>query len=81
MITRPVAAARKTITAGTAPAGCAKPRVNIEDPASVNADAMPRAAKGQNRKAYPIKLTTSHAASWPSRTAAAWVASRRSRRR
>src|SRR5204863_498861 len=42
MISRPTAAARNTITAGTAPAGTAKPRVNSEDPASVKAETTPR---------------------------------------
>ena len=36
-ITRPVAAARNTITAGAVPAGTAKPRVNSEDPALMKA--------------------------------------------
>jgi hypothetical protein len=80
-MTRPTAAARNTITAGTAPAGTAKPRVNSEDPASVKADTRPRAAKGHNSKANPAYTTTSHAASWASKMAAAWVASSRSRRR
>ena len=80
-ITRPTAAARNTITAGTAPAGTAKPRVNSEDPASVKADTTPRAANGHSSKANPTYATTSHVASWASKIAAAWVARIRSRRR
>ena len=52
-ITRPTAAARNTITAGTAPEGTAKPRVNMEDPASVKADTTPRVANGHSSKAKP----------------------------
>ena len=52
-MTRPVAAARNTITAGAAPAGTAKPRVNSEDPASMKADTTPRAANGHNSSANP----------------------------
>lgn len=62
-MTRPTAAARNTITAGTAPGGTAKPRVNSEDPASVKADTRPRAANGHNSKANPVYATISHAAS------------------
>ena len=70
-ITRPVAAARNTITAGTAPEGTAKPRVNSEDPASTKADTTPRLANGHNSNANPTYATMSHAASWASRSAAA----------
>jgi hypothetical protein len=38
----PEAAAIKTITAGTVPGGSAKPRVKIDDPASVRAEVMLR---------------------------------------
>ena len=79
-MTRPLAAAMKTIAAGTAPEGSAKPRVNIDDPASVNADATPRAAKGHSSRPYPTKMTTSQATSWAISSVAAWVASSRSRR-
>ena len=73
-ITSPVAAARKTITAGAVPAGTAKPRVNSEDPASMKADTTPRVANGHNSRANPAYATISHAASWASSNAAAWVA-------
>ncbi len=73
-ITSPVAAARKTITVGAVPAGTAKPRVNSEDPESTKADATPRAANGHSSRANPAYATMSHAASWASNTAAAWVA-------
>ena len=52
-MTRPVAEARNTITAGTAPSGSANPSVNSEDPASVNAEATPRVANGHNSSANP----------------------------
>jgi hypothetical protein len=52
-ITRPVAAARNTITAGTAPDGTAKPSVNSEDPESTKADTTPRLAHGHNNRANP----------------------------
>ena len=80
MITKPVAAPRKTIADGAAPAGSANPRVNIEDPASVKADATPRAAKGHNSSPNPTKDIPSQAASCASKIAAGCVASSRSRR-
>ena len=80
-MTRPTAAARNTITAGAAPACTAKPRVNSDDPASMNAETTPRAANGHSSKANPTYATTSQVASWASKSAAAWVASSRSRRR
>jgi hypothetical protein len=73
-ITRPVAAARKTITDGTAPWGTAKPRVKSEDPASTKADMTAAGANGHNSRANPTYTTKSHAASWASSTAAASVA-------
>jgi hypothetical protein len=54
-ISRPVAAAKKTITAGVVPAGTAKPRVNSEDPASMKADTTPWAANGHNSGANPVR--------------------------
>ena len=78
MITSPTAAARNTITAGTAPAGTANPRVNIEDPASTKAETTPRVANGHSSSANPTYATTSQAASWASKIAAACVASSRS---
>ena len=53
MITRPTAAARNTITAGTAPEGTAKPKVNSDDPASMKADTTPRWANGHNKSVNP----------------------------
>ena len=70
-MTRPVAAARNTITAGTAPDGTANPRVNSEDPASTKADTTPRAANGHNSNANPTYATMSHVASCAIRSAAA----------
>ena len=63
-MTRPTAAARNTITAGAAPLGTAKPRVNSDDPASMKADTRPRAANGHSSKANPTYATTSQVASW-----------------
>jgi len=40
-IANPVAAAANTITPGAAPEGSAKPKVNKDDPAEVNAELKP----------------------------------------
>jgi len=76
---RPVAAARKTSTAGTVPGGSAKPRVKIDEPASVNAAAIPRAANGHISSVNATKARASQATSCVSRIAAAFVAKIRSR--
>jgi hypothetical protein len=54
--------------------------VNIEDPASVNADATPPVANGHSTKPYPTKITNSQVTSWAISSVAAWVASSWSRR-
>jgi len=48
-MTSPEPAARKTITAGAAPCGSEKPSVKMDEPASMNAEAMPRPVIGHSR--------------------------------
>jgi hypothetical protein len=48
-MTSPEPAARKTTRAGAAPCGSEKPRVKIDEPASVKAEAMPRPVIGHSR--------------------------------
>jgi len=67
----PVAAATKTITAGVVPAGSAKPRVKIDDPASASATVMLRPGDGHNASVKPTRKMRSQAASCPTRIAAA----------
>jgi hypothetical protein len=78
-MTSPVTAAANTTAAGGAPAGSSNPRVNIEDPAAVNAVPMPPRTSGHISSQYPINAVPSHAASWASKIAAACPASTRSR--
>ena len=75
-----MAAARKTIAAGAVPLGSAKPRVKIDEPASVSALVMLRPLNGQSTSVYPATKMASQPTSWVSRMAAAWVARIRSRR-
>ena len=68
------------LAAGPVPFGSEKPRVKIDEPASVSAEVMPTPLHGHSTSVYPITKIPSQPASWVSRIAAAWVASTRSRR-
>ena len=69
-----------TITAGVVPAGSAKPRVKIDDPASASAVVKLRPGDGHSASVNPARKMPSQAPSCPTRIAAAWVARIRSRR-
>jgi len=80
-MTNPVTAAANTSTEGGAPVGSANPRMNIEDPAVVNAAAMPSLTSGHISSQNPISATPSHAASKASKIADACPDRTRSRPR
>ena len=67
----PVAAATKTSAAGAAPFGSEKPRVKIDEPASVSAEVMGAPLHGQSTSVYPTTKMASQPTSWVSRIAAA----------
>jgi hypothetical protein len=53
MMTRPVAAAKNTSTAGTEPGGTSKPRVNRDEPAVTKAAAAPWGSNGHSSNEIP----------------------------
>ena len=58
--TIPVAAAKKTSAAGPASCGSAKPRVKMDEPASMNTWVMLRPFKGQSTRVNPARKMPSH---------------------
>ena len=78
-MTSPMTAAANTSTEGGAPVGSANPRVNIEDPAVLNASAMPPLTSGHISSQNPMSATPSHVTSEVSKIADACPERTRSR--